>query len=349
MAPYFTLVLEHEAMVRWREKMKRILPILVLVGTLLCGAEETDASARTTQQTDVDAESLFAQARTMLADRTIRDVSAVPEMLEKCAEQGHLPARMLLLDVYEGTRVGIEPEPEKAFALALALADEEPDDGKEEHVTRAERMSAKNEALYRLALFYERGKGCKASPRDALQRMKEAAAAGLPKARAELARYLMNGIGCKPNPREARRLLMELARSAPRTPRVFFYLGYLYMNGAGMHGPNMRIARQLYEMGEQMGDANAINNLGAMYERGFATPRNFSKALKLYKKAAALGCKEASANVQRLAYKAEVRSDTTWRLRVYRAAQRVVQALPISPLIAKWLETALIMARGEES
>lgn len=323
--------------------------MLGLAGTLLCGTEGMGASAQTTEQVEVDAESLYAQARTMLADRTIRDVSAVPEMLEKCAEQGHLPARMLLLDVYEGTRVGIEPEPEKAFALALSLADGAPEDEKVEHVTRAERLAARNEALYRLALFYERGKGCKASPRDALQRMKEAAAEGLPKARAELARYLMNGTGCKPNPREARHLLMELAHSAPRTPHVFFYLGYMYMNGSGMRGSNLRVARRLYEMGEKVEDANAINNLAAMYERGLAAPRNFSKALKLYKKAAALGCKEASANVQRLAYKAGVRSDTTWRLRVYRAAHRVVRALPISPLIERWLEQALMMARGEES
>ena len=329
--------------------MKSFLTMLALVVTLLFGLGRMVASAQAADQAEMDAESLFAQARTMLADKTIRDVSAVPQMLEKCAEQGHLPARMLLLDVYEGTRVGIDPKPEKAFALALELASEEQGRANEKNVTRADFLSARNEALYRLALFYERGKGCKASPYDALQRMKEAATAGLTKARSELARYLMNGVGCKPDPRRARKLLMELARSAPQTPHVFFYMGYLYMNGLGMHGPNMIMARKLYEMGEKVGDARAINNLAAMYERGLAAPRNFSKALKLYKKAASLGCKEASANVQRLAYKAGVRSDATWRLRVYRAAHRVLQALPLSPTIAVLLERALTIARGEES
>ena len=312
--------------------MKSFLTMLALVVTLLFGLGGMVASAQAADQAEMDAESLFAQARTMLADKTIRDVSAVPQMLEKCAEQGHLPARMLLLDVYEGTRVGIDPKPEKAFALALELASEEQGRANEKNVTRADFLSARNEALYRLALFYERGKGCKASPYDALQRMKEAATAGLTKARSELARYLMNGVGCKPDPRRARKLLMELARSAPQTPHVFFYMGYLYMNGLGMHGPNMIMARKLYEMGEKVG-----------------APRNFSKALKLYKKAASLGCKEASANVQRLAYKAGVRSDATWRLRVYRAAHRVLQALPLSPTIAVLLERALTIARGEES
>lgn len=324
--------------------MKTLSHALMLVAPLLLWALGVVASPHAAAGEVEDADSLYAQACMMLSDPTIRDVSAVPGMLEKCAEQGHLPARMLLLDVYEGTRVGIEPRAEKAFALALALADGKIENTRGKGINRADYLSARNEALYRLALYYEKGRGCKASPRDALLRMKAAAEAGLPKARAELARYLMNGVGCKPNPSEARKLLVELAHSAPSTPNIFFYMGYLYMNGLGMHGPKLRMARRLYEIGEQAGDARAINNLAAMYERGRAVPRSFSKALKLYKKAAALGCKEASANVQRLAYKAGVRSDTPWGLRVRRAVCRVVQALPISPVIGEWLMKVLITA-----
>ena len=284
-----------------------------------------------------DVESVYAHACTMLEDHTIRDVSAVPQMLEKCAAAGHVPSQLMLLDVYEGKRKGIAPEPKKAFDLAKEMAQQKT--GQENSAPVAEEQNAgRSEATYRLAHYYERGIGCKASPKDAFHFMLQAASPQFPKARVELARYLINGVGHNPDYAQARSLLLEVAKSAPRTPNTFFYLGYMYMNGLGMHGPNLRMARKIYELGREVGDARAINNLAAMYERGLGAPRDFDKAIRLYKQAANLGCKDASANMQRLAYKAAVRPDGTWRQRIGRAGLKVVKALPIATRLRKWLE-----------
>ena len=105
-----------------------------------------------------DVEGMYAQARTMLEDRSIEDISGVTAMLEECARAGYEPAKLLLLDVYEGRRNGLAANPEKAFALACEMAEAElPPHAKPEEV------AARREAMYRRALYYERGTGCPAS------------------------------------------------------------------------------------------------------------------------------------------------------------------------------------------
>ena len=320
------------------KKYPKAVVFMLALTVLMVGSDVTYAVGHIASEEDV--ESLYAHACTMLEDHTIRDVSAVPKMLEECAEVGHVPSRLMLLDVYEGKRKGIAPAPEKAFELARKMSEETSVVG-ESIEKSAEQAAGRSEAMYRLALYYEKGLGCKASPKEAFRIMRKAASTGLPKARVELARYLINGTGHEADYRQARALLRKIAESVPETPNTFFYLGYMYMNGYGMHAPNLRMARSLYELGQRVNDAKAINNLAAMYERGVGAPRDFSKALSLYKRAASLGCKDASANMQRLAYKATVRPDDTWRQRIGRAGLRVVYVLPVSKRMRRWLEIPL--------
>ena len=313
--------------------MRTRLPILAFAAMLsLCAAADSSADATPSPG---DVEGMYAQARTMLEDRTIQNVSAVPDMLETCARAGYEPAKLLLMDVYEGKRKGIDTKPAKAFALAHGMAQENLPPN-----ATSEEVEARKEAMYRCALYYERGFGCQASPAEAYQWMRHAAAAGLRKAQAELARYLINGVGHSPAPQEALRILRQVAAKAPDTPHIFFYLGYMCMNGIGMHRPNRLMARRFFEFGARMKDARAINNLASMYELGIGVSKDARMALRLYKQAAALGSRDASANMQRLAYKTDLvyKMSTTWQQRIGHAGLRVVQALPISPVIRQWLE-----------
>ncbi len=280
-----------------------------------------------------EVEEMYARARTMLEGKNIRDVSDVPRLLEECVRAGFPPAERLLQDVYEGRFKGLAAQPEKAAKLALrrASAPATPDDAAHE--------SLRAEAMFRYALYCERGLGRTASPNEAFQWMQKAAGMGLSRARVELARYLMLGKGHSQAPRSAQRsalrLLLEEQERNPDTPNLYFYLGTLCARGLGLKRPNWRMALRYFERGAEHHDARATNNLAAMYERGIVVTRDSAQALRLYKKAADLGSKEASANWQRLAYKSGMRSDApaerSLAERMDNAKLRVINALPVSP------------------
>lgn len=274
-----------------------------------------------------DPQGMYARALVMLKDTTIKNVSSVPAMLEECVNEGYIPAVYTLLDVYEGKYVGLAAQPQKAARLAYRFAkvprrDDEAPDAK----------ALRHEAMFRSAIYCERGFGCQKSATDAFRWMYNAAAENMPKARVELARYYMNGIGCEPNPRLALRLLREQAEKAPDTPNLFFYLGHMYFHGIGLPHKDRAQALHYFRLGDARGDARATNNLGIMYERGIGVPQDTQEALRLYKKAAAAGNKEASANMQRLGSRAgeEPEEDNTVSQRVCNASLRVIMHLPVT-------------------
>ncbi len=276
---------------------------------------------------------MYAQASAMLDDKSIQNVSAVPMLLERCAEAGFTPAEFLLLDVYEGLYKGLEPQPEKAAQLALRLATA-PEAAEREDSEEESRMRA--EATFRYALYCERGFGREQSATDAYKWMQLAAKMGLRRAQVEICRYLMLGKGHAPHPRHALAYLRAIERVAPNTPNLYYYLGTMCLKGRGLKHkrPNKRMALRYFERGAAQGDARAMNNLGAFYEQGIAVPQDSAQALRFYRKAAALGDKNASANWQRLAYKSGIRSarsgSSTYSQRVDRALVRVIDALPFS-------------------
>ncbi len=314
----------------------RLFPLLLLclLPALPLGAEgDATAAAEDTRPLPSrwEVEEMYARARTMLEVKDIRDVSEVPRLLEECVRAGFIPAERLLQDVYEGRFKGLAAQPEKAAGLTLARASSPPAPGD------AAMESLRAEAMFRYALYCERGFGRKAAPAEAFQWMQKAARMGFPHARVELARYLMRGKGHKAAPRRALRLLLEEQERNPDTPNLYFYLGTLCAQGRGLEHerPNWRMALRYFERGAEHRDARATNNLGAMYERGIVVTRDTAHALRLYKRAADLGSKEASANWQRLAYKSGLRSDapaeTTMGERLDNAKLRVIEALPVSP------------------
>ena len=326
----------------WYKEGVRIYAKLVIA--LVCGVVLSAG-----EEPEWDAVGLYAQVRMMLEDKAITDVSAVPEMLEKCVEAGFEPgnemlmavyeeASKLLLDVYEGDHKGLAAQPEKAFKLSKRLSEQKLQPDMEEATKHA-----RAEAMYRLALYHEKGFGCKASPKEAYKWMRRAAMAELRTAQVELSRYLMNGVGHAPEPRMALMNLRKLALQAPDTPNLFFYLGYMCMNGIGMNRPNLLMAKRCFEYGTERRDSRAINNLGSMYELGIGVKRDVAHALRLYRQAAELGCKDASTNMQRLAYKTDAsqRPSASWRQRVGSAALRVVHAMPLDDALRGWIEAPI--------
>ncbi len=281
-----------------------------------------------------DLEGMYTRAAFILDDRDISNVHGVTAMLERCTQWGHPLAADLLLDIYEGRRKGLAPQPEKAAILAQHLAD-----GSLRLLsTHPESPRIHNESMFRYALYCEKGFGRAKSEKEALKWMLRAANAGVGKARVELARNLMDMSKPYRDPRLAFKLLRTQARQDPYTPNVFFYLGHIYMNGLGLPRPMPQLAFECYQLGEKVRDHRAINNLAAMYERGIATSRDLSMALQLYKKAADLGNKEASANMQRLAYiKAELEIGTPHAVRVDYGVLTVIKALPLTARLKTWL------------
>ncbi len=190
------------------------------------------------------------------------------------------------------------------------------------------------EAMFRYALYRERGFGCEASPADAYRWMRQAASMGMSRARVELARYLMQGEGHAPLPRTALHILLAEQKVSPETPNLYFYLGTMCAQGLGLKKPNWRMALRFFEQGAALGDARAMNNLGAFYERGIVVSQDSTQALRFYRKAAALGDKNASANWQRLAYKSGIKADvpggSSFSQRVDRAVVRIIHTLPFT-------------------
>ncbi len=321
--------------------MGRALTATLLV--LFCAATFAEQQESAPDFAPWQAEGMYAQARAMLDDKSIQNVSAVPMLLENSVKAGFTPAEFLLLDVYEGQFKGLEAQPRKAAALAHRLATAPENDGYEDS---EEEESMRAEAMFRYAMYRERGFGCEASATEAYRWMRQAAAMGLSRARVELARYLMQGKGHAAQPRAALRILLSELRVSAETPNLYFYLGTMCAQGLGLKRPNWRMALRFFEQGAALGDARAMNNLGAFYERGIVVSQDSTQALRFYRKAAALGDKNASANWQRLAYKSGIKADTpegsTFSQRVDRALVRVIHTLPLTEETRNTLSTPFL-------
>ncbi len=330
-----------------RRQLFSLLPRLCSWGMLLAfaaplGAEPQDSPPAFAPW---EVEGMYAQARAMLEDKSIQNVTAVPMLLENCVKAGFTPAEFLLLDVYEGQFKGLEPQPGKAAALAFRLASSPMAAGQQDD---AEKASMRAEAMFRYALYCERGFGCKVSAPDAYRWMRQAADMGMSRARVELARYLMSGKGHAPDPRAALVILLREERLSPDTPNLYFYLGTMCARGLGLkrQRPNWRMALRYFERGAERGDARAMNNLGTMYERGILVEEDAAQALRFYRKAANMGDKNASANWQRLAYKSGITSNTpqgsTNAERIDRAMLRVIHYLPLDEVTRKQLSAPFL-------
>lgn len=329
----------------YTKHMRRCTTALILLLTLAGAAVGQARLSNHLSRWDV--ESMYVQAKAMLEDRSIQNVEAVPMLLETCAREKHLEAALLLMDVYEGKFKGLEANPEKATSQARAMAE-----AKQLDTDITGGYAIRTEAMYRLALYLEKGSGCNINKPEAFKWMQMAANRQMPQARVELARYLMTGQGVRANPEKAWELLHRQARENPRTPHLFFYMGYMCTQGLGIPR-NARKAFELFRMGAMMNDARCLNNLGAMFEKGYPTPRDPENALRLYRKAANLGNREASANMQRLSFKEGIRaqhlSATPNETRIDNATLHIIHALPVSEHARDRLKGWLLLTPDQDA
>lgn len=314
---------------------QQVIRSLHLLATLVTVVADIARAEAPDQVSSDDISGMYEQAKAMLEDRSIQNVGGVPLMLEACSKEQHPEATLMLLDMYEGKYKGLAPNPEKATSLAKNLAEDNKLDFKSDKLKKL-----RTEAMFRLALYCEKGYGTNQNPKNAYRWMLQAAARDMAQAKVELARYLMQGTGTTPAPKEAWKILRKQAIKAPDTPHVFFYMGHMCAKGTGIP-KNARKAFELFRMGARLNDAQCLNNLGTMFEKGYPTPRDPEIAYRLYRKAANLGNKEASANMQRLAFKEGIRashiSSTPIRKRIDNATLHLIQALPAPPKVLERL------------
>ncbi len=277
------------------------------------------------------AEDMYVLARTLLIDESVSDISSVPRLLEQSAEAGFIPARLLLLDVWEGKFRGLAAQRDKAYTLAdeMSRVQLSPDASPDE-------KAAKIEAMLRLAGYLEDSVFIAGAQRQAFHWMREAARLNSPRARAELARYYFKGIGCTPDPVEAIKLLKALTKQSPTTENIYFYLGYICQRGLGLSSPMYSNAAHYYQQGMELGDARATNNLATLYAKGLGVKKDEQQALLYYRRAATMGDKTAANNMRKLLFKLGQQEEDIARLnyaqRFSNALQHVLRYLPdISP------------------
>ncbi len=317
--------------------------ILMLLCSVATAAPGDSVQRQKPQRWDV--EGLYIQARATLEDPDNTHVESVPMLLEACVREGHADAMLLLLDVYEGKFKGLPARPEQAFRTAKLIADAS-------DIRTEEGKIMQMEACYRLALYLEKGTGCTRNAYDAYESMEKAAKQGLLKARVEQSRYLMRGFGHRKDERRAWKLLRHVATISPKTPNVFYYMGIICYEGLG-NRPDFRKAGKIFSIGARYGDANCLNNLAAMYERGLGTQRSEELALLLYRKAATMGSREASANMQRLAFKvgqkSEKKEERPAITRIRNATGRIILSLPFSDYTRSRIRAWLLGTTDEAS
>ncbi len=315
-----------------------ILLFLLHAPTLLLAQSSNEAELLAElNQHHMESQAMYTLARTMLEEKSITDVSSVPDLLQEAADGGSISAELLLLDVWEGKYKGLKRDEAKALELAELIANRPINS-----LTMARKLAreqAQSEAMFRLALYKEKGIACEASPSEAFTWMSAANHQDHPSAKVELARYYMQGVGCERDYQRSIELLKEQDKLDYRVPNLYFYLGYICEQGLGLSGPRPLWALSCYEKGAKLGDARATNNLASMYERGAGIPADYTTALRLYRDAAKLGNKDASVNMQRLAYLLDKQGDKKerepWYLRVNRGYLQIINSLPINIPFAK--------------
>lgn len=314
------------------------LGLLMACPLLVCAqSSNEDALLAENNQAHMEAQAMYTLARTMLEEKSITDVSSVPNLLEEAAKAGSIRGELLLLDVWEGKFKGLPKDDDKALVLAKLIA-ERPIDS----ITPSRKLAreqAQAEAKFRLALYMEKGIACKAAPIEAFAWMNAASQQGHPAAKVELARYYMQGIGCPQDYQMSIKLLKEQDELDYTAPNLYFYLGYICEQGLGLSAPRLKWALSCYEKGAKLDDARATNNLASMYERGAGVAADYAAALRYYRAAANLGNKDASVNMQRLAYLLDQKDNKgqrePWYLRVNRGYLQIINSLPIDVPFAK--------------
>lgn len=240
----------------------------------------------------------------------------------RAAEEGHPLAKAEMAKL-QWLGVGVEKDRARAQQLVAEVMPQ----------IEAEAARGSPHALYLLGWFSEQGISDNASPSRTHTYYERAVEAGSPAAMNNLAILLNGGSSVVEQNKEEAAALMILA-AKEGNPISISNLALYFRDGAGVEqnvdealrlfgiAANMRVPEAMYFLGEMyrnepvvqdygmarkhLGDAieagyvPAINLLGMMHENGEGGDRNLSRAISLYRQAAAAGNTAAQENLRRL-------------------------------------------------
>lgn len=262
------------------------------------------------------------------------DRDAGLQLLQRAADQGHLPAFTLMGRVYLSPGEGRSPE---TAARVLRIA-----------ATRGDA-----EAKYYMGILYKDGVGVSKEQQQAFAWMQGASEGGYGPAMLELSRFFADGIGTIPDTEKARHWLSEAANAsvpeaqfaqanellygaqpnpakavpllASAAQRGFVpaqrVLGTLYLTGADGVDVQADLAEQLLIAAARSGDLSAINNLGTAYLSGAVLDQNFETAITLLERASDANLARATFTLARVYDRgAGVPADSKRAMRLYRLA-----------------------------
>jgi TPR repeat protein len=149
------------------------------------------------------------------------------------------------------------------------------------------------EAMRNLARLHRTGRGVSRSDSLALGLLQQAVAAGSVDALADIGQLYEEGLSGRRNIREALRFYDSAA--AAGSGLGMYMMGRMYQ-AARDYG----LARTLYLRGACHGSAEAMNNLGVLYEKGLGVKSDKGEAIRWFRYASQAGSTAAEANLARL-------------------------------------------------
>ncbi len=184
--------------------------------------------------------------------------------LEAAAELGSIPAQAL---ISEGLA---ETDPVTAFKWGLKAAE-----------------AGKTRAMLDTGRRYRDGRGTQPDPSQARRWLRAAADAGETEARRVLAYALLQGIGMTPDPPAAVEMFRALADGGD--PVAMDLLGTFYHKGLHGLAKDASQAFRLYSGASDLGNLDALANLGVLFIKGEGTATDPAKAAALFRKGAEAG------------------------------------------------------------
>ena len=220
-----------------------------------------------------DGEAQFQLGRAYYYGRTVElDYGRAAIWWERAAAQGHAQAMYNLAKLYD-TGVGVQ----KNVGLAT------------EYVRQAANRG-NHHALTLLGWFYEVGRGVEQDKEEAERWYLRGTKAGDPEGYYCLAKLYLNtdrlkeGLDCVQRGIDA------------GSPDCHMLLGNMYSDGLGVE-QDYKLALHWLNLAGQMGQADALNNVGLAYRLGLGVVPDHPRALRIYQEAAAKGSAVAMFNV----------------------------------------------------
>jgi uncharacterized protein len=220
-----------------------------------------------------DAEAQVELGRALYYGRTVeQDFSEAAIWFERAAFQGHAGAMLRLARLYDNG-LGVSRDVGRATEFARQAA-----------------MRGNMYAMTLLGWFYEAGTGVEPDLEEAERWYLKGIAAGDPEAYYYLAKLYLNN-------NQLREGLDCVQRGIDAgSPECHMLLGNMYSDGWGVE-QDYKLSLHWLNLAAQMGQADALNNVGLAYRLGLGVVPDHARALKIYLEAAAAGSSVAMFNV----------------------------------------------------